>query len=237
MRKFGVSAFDNNQIVYKGTLQQFNKQSEELTEQLNIFQERLIDFANHHNKELKSNPEFRSKFLHMCNNIGIDPLNLYVDRDKHLFTVNDFNYELCVKIIQICRDTKDINGGLISFQELLSTYFNKLKITEKDLEDAIRLLSVLNGGFDVLKIKGNKILRSIPNELTNDQTKILEVCSIMGYTSVSLLRVNLEWSKIRCKSVLDEMVTNGLLWVDSQSKQREVLFWDPSWITKSLTHE
>ena len=172
----------------------------------------------------------------MCNNIGIDPLKLYTDRDKHLFTVNDFLYELCIRIIQICRDTKDVNGGLITFNELLRTYFNNMNVTEKDLIEAINMLGTLDGGFTILTIKGEKILRSVPNELTTDQTKILEVCSVMGYASISLLRVNLHWSKVRCKSVLDEMVTNGLLWVDNQSEQNEILFWDPSWIAKTLTN-
>ncbi|CAL9728760.1 vacuolar-sorting protein Snf8p [Monosporozyma unispora] len=236
MKKFGVAAFEDDERVYNETLKQFDKQTEQLTEQLGIFQEKLVEFANRHNEEIKSNPEFRSKFLHMCNTIGIDPLNLYVGRDKHLFTVNDFIYELSIKIIQICRNTKDLNGGLISFDELLNTYFKTLNITEGDLVEAIDLVSTLDGGFEILKIKGTKILRSVPNELTNDQTKILEVCSIMGYASVSLLRVNLKWSKVRCKSVLDEMVTSGILWIDSQTHQKEMLFWDPAWIAKSLSN-
>lgn len=234
MKRFGVSAFEDNGEVYSDTLKHFDKQTEQLSEQLGIFQEKLVDFASRHNEEIKSNPEFRSKFLHMCNNIGIDPLNLYVGKDKHLFTVNDFIYELSIRIIQICRDTKDLNGGLISFNELLNTYFKYVTVTEDNLTDAIHLLRDLDGGFEILKIKGGKILRSIPNELTTDQTKILEVCSIMGYASVSLLRVNLKWTKVRCKSVLDEMVTNGILWIDSQPRQKEMLFWDPAWIAKSL---
>lgn len=236
MKKFGLAAFNDNDKLYDNTLKQFNRKSEELSEQLKIFQDKLIEFANKHNQELKSNPSFRSKFLHMCNNIGIDPLKLYTDRDKHLFTVNDFLYELCIRIIQICRDTKDVNGGLITFNELLRTYFNNMNVTEKDLIEAINMLGTLDGGFTILTIKGEKILRSVPNELTTDQTKILEVCSVMGYASISLLRANLHWSKVRCKSVLEEMVTNGLLWVDNQSEQNEILFWDPSWIAKTLTN-
>lgn len=236
MKKFGLAAFNANDKLYDDTVKQFNRKSEELSEQLNIFQDKLIEFANKHNQELKSNPVFRSKFLHMCNNIGIDPLKLYTDRDKHLFTVNDFIYELCVRIIQICRTTKDINGGLLTFNELLRTYFKSMNVSEEDLTEAIDMLRTLDGGFTILTIKGEKILRSVPNELTTDQTRILEVCSIMGYASVSLLRANLCWSKVRCKSVLNEMVTNGLLWVDSQSEQNETLFWDPSWIAKALTN-
>lgn len=230
MKKFGVSAFEKDEVKY--TIKEFDQQNSELDQQLKAFQEKLIEFAQLHNDEIKSNPEFRSKFMIMCNNIGIDPLNLFIDRDKHLFTVNDFNYEMCLRIIQVCRNTKDINGGLIPISELRNVYFKSWKITEKQLLEIIAMLRTLDGGFEVIKIKNQKILRSIPNELTNDQTKILECCSIIGYVSISVIRANLDWDKIRCRSVLNEMVTNGLLWVDQQDV--ETLYWDPSWINKNI---
>lgn len=233
MKKFGVSAFEKNKI--KHTIKEFEQQNDELDQQLKAFQEKLIEFARLHNDEIRSNPEFRSKFMIMCNNIGIDPLNLFIDRDKHLFTVNDFNYEMCLRIIQICRNTKDINGGLIPVSELQNVYFKKWKITEKQLLEIIDMLRTLDGGFEIIEIKNQKILRSIPNELTNDQTKILECCSILGYVSNCILKANLNWNKIRRTSALNEMVTNGLLWVDQQDI--ETLYWDPSWINKTYSFE
>ncbi|CCK69991.1 ESCRT-II subunit protein SNF8 KNAG_0D02410 [Huiozyma naganishii CBS 8797] len=234
MKKFGVAAFEQNDSSYDDTLIQFNKQSGELKEQLKVFQDKLTEFAQVHNDELKSNPEFRSKFMRMCNTIGIDPLSIFINKDKHLFTVNDFIYELSIKIIQICRETKDINGGLISYKELLTTFFGHLKVTEEDLDEAVSILSVLDGGFETIKIRNDKILRSIPNELTTDQTQILEICSILGYASVSLLKANLSWTTVRSKSVLSEMVTTGLLWIDDQTNSNELFYWDPSWITKAI---
>lgn len=69
--------------------------------------------------------------------------------------------------------------------------------------------------------------------MTSDQTKILEICSILGYSSISLLKANLGWEAVRSKSALDEMVANGLLWIDYQGGA-EALYWDPSWITRQL---
>ncbi|MCG8711155.1 hypothetical protein JHU04_004554, partial [Brenneria sp. 4F2] len=95
------------------------------------------------------------KFIRMCSSIGIDPLSLF-DKDKHLFNVNDFYYEICVKVIEICRKTKDMNGGVLSFDELEKSYFRKLKVDMKDLEKSIDMLQSLDGGFEIFQIRGKK---------------------------------------------------------------------------------
>ena len=232
MKRFGVAAFDASKGKYESeTLQ---RQTKEYDDQLKLFQDRLVQFANAHNQELKENPEFKAKFMKMCYSIGIDPLNLF-DRDRHLFSVNDYYYEICVKLIQVCRETRDINGGIVSLDELRKVYFSgSSNVTEEDIEKAVEMLGSLDGGFEIFEIRNHlKFLRSVPNELTSDQTKVLEVCSVMGYASNSLLHANLNWERVRCKATLNEMVANGLLWVDDQCGGREILYWDPSWITRS----
>lgn len=233
MPNFGLSAFDHlNDKSYKNVSSNIlERQSLELEQQLEVFQGRLIDFAKKHNKDLKANPEFRSRFLRMCSSIGIDPLEIF-EKDQHLFNVDDFYYEISVKIIEVCRETKDMNGGVISFDELRNGYFKNLNVTMEDLEKSIDMIQVLDGGFKVFSIRGKKFLRSVPNEITGDQTKILEVCSIMGYASISLLRANFQWDAVRGRSVLEDMAANGMLWIDNQAGN-EILYWDPSWIMRS----
>ncbi|AQZ19045.1 SNF8 (YPL002C) [Zygosaccharomyces parabailii] len=235
MKRFGLAAFDGQQERdYEGISSSvLQRQNNELKEQLAVFQERLVVFAKKHNSEIQANPDFRIKFIRMCSSIGIDPLSLF-DKDKHLFNVNDFYYEICVKVIEICRKTKDMNGGVLSFDELEKSYFRKLKVDMKDLEKSIDMLQSLDGGFEIFQIRGKKFLRSVPNELTGDQTKILEICSILGYASISLLHANLNWKSFRSRAVLNEMVANGLLWIDEQA-DAEALYWDPSWI--NVLHE
>ncbi|CCE66210.1 hypothetical protein TPHA_0P00520 [Tetrapisispora phaffii CBS 4417] len=231
MKRFGLAALGDQQDQRYSDVSNdiLKRQSVELDEQLSIFRDRLIKFAKKHNKEIKENSEFRSKFMRMCSSIGIDPLSLF-DKDRHIFNAEDFYYEICVKIIEICRQTRDMNGGITSLDELENGYFANLKLDRTDLEKSIEMLKSLDGGIETFQIKGRKFLRSIPNELTSDQTKILEVCSVLGYASISLLKANLDWKRVRSKAVLDEMVSNGLLWVDNQNNGKEVLFWDPSWI-------
>lgn len=231
MKKYGVAAFEHDEENYrKFNKPLFENHQEELNNQLQTFQVKLIHFAKKHNHELRQNPDFRSKFMHMCSTIGVDSLSIF-DRDRHLFNVNDFYYEICVRIIEICRDTRDINGGVISIAELHKGYFKNLRVRVSDIEKSLEMLLSLDGGFETFVIRGEKYLRSVPHELTVDQANILEVCSILGYATISLLQANLNWSRIRSKSALDQMVANGLLWVDKQGGT-ETLFWDPSWISK-----
>ncbi|AMD22338.1 HGL002Cp [Eremothecium sinecaudum] len=232
MKRYGVAAFDERLRDYSNAGTILNRQSQELKNQLSIFQERLVSFAKDHNKELHANPDFRAKFIKMCSKIGIDPLTLF-DKEKHLFHVDEYYYEVCVKVIEICRTTKDLNGGIIAFDDLYKECFKTSEAQMEDLEKCIDMLAILEGGFEVLAIRGKKFLQSVPNELTGDQTKILEICAILGYASRSLLRANLEWENIRSKSVLEGMVANGLLWVDTQANG-ETLYWDPAWITHGI---
>lgn len=155
MPNFGLSAFDHlNDESYKNVSSNIlERQSLELEQQLEVFQGRLIDFAKKHNKDLKANPEFRSRFLRMCSSIGIDPLEIF-EKDQHLFNVDDFYYEISVKIIEVCRETKDMNGGVISFDELRNGYFKNLNVTMEDLEKSIDMIQVLDGGFKVFSIRG-----------------------------------------------------------------------------------
>lgn len=228
----GLAAFNADRSErFEATFNVLSKQNKELDEQLNVFQLKLVQFAKDHNKELKEHPEFRMKFIKMCTSIGIDPISLF-DKERHLFDVNDFYYEICVKVIEVCRETKDLNGGVISFDELHRSYFEQFKVQVCDLQKSIEMLESLDGGFEVFTIRGKKYLRSVPNELTNDQTKILEVCSILGYASKSLLRLNLKWKPVRSEAVLKEMVAKGLLWIDGQA-HGETLYWDPAWIVRS----
>ncbi|CCF56487.1 hypothetical protein KAFR_0B01880 [Kazachstania africana CBS 2517] len=235
MKRFGVSAFDSPSFDNNNNnkTSSIDKKSIELDEQLQIFQGKLVEFSKKHNAELQKNPNFRSKFLSMCSKIGVDPLNLY-DKDTHLFNVDDFYYEICCKIVKF---TRILNSGIISFKELL----NKIQIESQntninlhDIEKAINMLLTLDSGFEIITLKQNKkFLKFLPIELTVDQFKILEICSILGYASISLLKANLSWKSMRCKAILNEMVANGLLWIDDQDSN-ELLYWDPSWITRSI---
>lgn len=215
--------------------------SDQLSTQLQVFQSALINFANDHGDEIKLNSEFRSKFTELCLLIGIDPVELIIyEESKNKKHGDEYFISLSVKIVEVCQETRDLNGGLISFKELLPRIQNSAsmsaKVTEADIDKSLSILSSLGRGYDVLDMNGKKWLKfslaSTSSSFTGDHTSIFEACSFMGgYVSYQLLRDNYGWDKVRCKHVLDDMIMNGFLWVDNQGPDGECLYWEPSWIS------
>ena len=97
-----------------------------LQTQLSVFQSLLHSFALEHAATIKSNPTFRAEFARMCNAIGVDPLagsNVKGKKTDSLWAkvlggdVNDFYFEVAVRIVNLCRSTRAENGGLIGVKE------------------------------------------------------------------------------------------------------------------------
>jgi ESCRT-II complex subunit VPS22 len=104
-----------------------------LQTQLSVFQSLLHTFALEHSSTIKSNPTFRAEFARMCNTIGVDPLAASNVKGKNtrrglgeggsFWTqimggdMNDFYFEVAVRVVELCRETRAENGGLIGVEE------------------------------------------------------------------------------------------------------------------------
>lgn len=245
MKRVGIAAFEN----HAQTAQQYSdlshnlleEQSKELSTQLEVFRSTLAYFAVEHAAEIRTNPTFRTEFARMCTTIGVDPLassNSNSKKGGSLWAsilgkdVNDFYFELAVKVIEISRITRDENGGLISafaVKARLSRSSPPVDVTIDDIERAVKSLKVLGKGFELVEIAGTKYIRSVPSEMSSDQSAVLEACEAMGYVNISMLRDNLKWEPARSQTILNDMVASGILWVDNQGKV-ETAYWTPSWI-------
>ncbi|KAK6202786.1 uncharacterized protein RJT21DRAFT_118863 [Scheffersomyces amazonensis] len=217
------------------------KHTDQLSTQLSVFQSALINFASEHGNEIKSNLEFRNKFTHLCNSIGIDPLELllYTGSKNSKIRLDNFYIALAVRIIEVCQQTRDLNGGLISIKELLSILKEndslQINITSNEIEKSLSYLNTLGKGYEILNINDKKWLKfssATGSGISNDQKRVYELCSFMGgFVTYKLLRDNFEWDKVRCKTVIDEMIMNGLVWVDTQGENGQYQYWEPSWIS------
>ncbi len=146
---------------------------------------------------------------------------------------------MCLKIIEWCMRTRPLNGGIIALDDLVrlinsDTWVNTdlhLVFTESDIMDAINHLSVLGKELEHVKIGKREYIKSISQELNPDQRAILDTADVLGYVSVSLLHDNFGWKRVRCRTSIDELVTNGILWVDIREK-RETKYWITSWVNQ-----
>jgi ESCRT-II complex subunit VPS22 len=183
------------------------------------------------------------EFARMCSAIGVDPLASSAGKKgdtgasgslwSQLLggSVNDFYFELAVRVVEVCGATREENGGLLSFADCCDRIAkNRMEgaaeITEDDISLAIDTLSPLAGGFATIKLGNERYIRSVSKELSTDAAAVLEAAQLLGYISMSLLMTNLHWPHARSKTVVEDLVMDGMLWVDAQSEEME--FWSPS---------
>lgn len=75
-------------------------------------------------QDIRSNPAFRTEFARMCTAIGVDPLASSTNKKGSFWaemlgtSVNDFYFELAVRVVEVCRRTREENGGLIAVGEV-----------------------------------------------------------------------------------------------------------------------
>jgi len=129
-RGVGLSAFQNRSSLsssyanHGASLRSTNLES--FQTQLSVFQSVLHNFALQHADTIKSNPTFRAEFAHMCNAIGVDPLAGSNVKGKDMGSwwgqmmggdVNDFYFQVAVRVVEVCRAGRGENGGLIGVEE------------------------------------------------------------------------------------------------------------------------
>lgn len=68
----------------------------------------------------------------------------------------------------------------------------------------------------------------MPKELNTDQSAVLEAVQVLGYVSVSMLMVNLKWTRPRAQTAVDDLLGEGMLWVDKQCAEWE--YWSPGFM-------
>ena len=114
-----------------------------------------------------------------------------------------------------------------------------LFITDVYRDDIIRginALEPLGPGITLITLpNGTKHIRSIPAELNPDQATVLDIAGITGgVVSVGLLRVNLGWEDGRCRNVLEELLVEGMVWVDDppQEGEGEREYWIPRGVSE-----
>ena len=123
MSAFNTAAISSEQYAKHGANLR-STHAEALANQLSVFQAALHNFSLTHAKDIRSNPTFRAEFARMCNAIGVDPLagsNVKgaAGTGKSVWakmlgsSVNDFYFELAVKVVECCAETRGENGGLV----------------------------------------------------------------------------------------------------------------------------
>lgn len=211
------------------------KQRAALETQVEVFRMALLDFKRDHSDEIAEDPAVSGSFSEICIAFGIDPLVVTQDRDE-----GERSNQLALKVVEFCTKSRFLNGGIVSITDMLvsinkDTWLSEdlhMDFVQADVLKAIDHLAVLGSELRVVKIGKRQYIKCTPQELNLDQQLIIETAEMLGFVSVPMLRDNFGWKTVRCRTAIDELVTNGILWVDSA--EREVKYWTTSWINKDL---
>jgi len=244
----GLAAFDRSRLTsaqyasHGSNLK--TSHSTSLSTQLSVFRSLLQNFAQTHAKDIRSNPSFRAEFARMCTAIGVDPLASSSgaagkDGGGSFWaqilggSVNDFYFELAVRVVEVCGATRVENGGLIGVKEVRERIMRTrmeggAEITDDDILRAVRALEPLGSSYSTLKVGHKLYIRSVPKELNTDQSAVLEAAQLLGYVSVSMLMANLRWPRARAQTAIDDLVSESMLWVDKQAEEAE--YWNPGFM-------
>lgn len=191
---------------------------------------KLSSFAKRHQKEIRSDPLFRQRFLELCAPIGVDPLVA----DKKSFWgqlvggMGDYYHELAVKIAEVCLASRAANGGIMSVGEVQAilakrqTRFGMAETTSKlvsvaDIEVAVGKLAKLGGGFRILTVGASKMIVSVPQELDSDHMHVMAVAAAgdtPGVVDVDGLVEASEWTWSRAERALELLLQQGMAWLD-----------------------
>lgn len=213
------------------------KHSDLLAAQFSVLRSAVVNFAVEHGEEIGKNQDFSKKFTEICNLIGVDSLELLLYQQSQGKKSPAFFDGLAIRIVEVCKESRNFNGGLIAIKELRSILRQgadvALPVEEDDIMKALGALQNLGKGYDVIAVGGRRWVKfysaSGDGGIPADHKRIYEMCDFMGgYVSYGLLRDNYGWDNVRVRNVIEEMISDGLLWVDSQGD--EWLFWEPSWI-------
>lgn len=150
-------------------------------------------------------------------------------------SVNDFYFNLGVLIVEECRATRAENGGLISVSDLQSRISKStriggsMEVSDDDIKRAVDSLAPLGSCFSIMTIGHRSLIRSVPKELNTDQSTVLEAIQVLGYVTVSMLQLNLGWERPRAHAVVEDLMADSLVWVDTQAGENE--YWSPAFLT------
>ena len=233
-RRPGLAHTRNPTVVAAIASSFATQRSEHIAAQLATFKEKLEGFAAAHRAEIARDPVFRTHFLALAREVGVDPLASSKSVWASTLGVGGFYFDLAVAAAGVCIASRPVDGGLLSLHELT----RRLRaargsaagaISEDDVSRALSKLSVLGGGFAEVMLGGERYVRSLPDELDTDAAAVLTIAAVSsgaavapegvggkGWVTISDVRTGCGWPAERAARALSALMQDGLAWVDTQ---------------------
>jgi predicted metal-dependent hydrolase len=107
-------------------------------------------------------------------------------------------------------------------------------ITINDIEQAIKSVSELKCGFQIVKIKDSKAVVTVPMEKSAKSDEIIEIASENGgWIGYSIAYNKKGMSKLEFEDAINKLVEHEVCWIDeqnfikNQTKNDDIIYWFP----------
>lgn len=102
--------------------------------------------------------------------------------------------------------------------------FQDQNIDEHDIRCSVDKLKCLGDGYHFTKAGNVTFLVSVPVNLNTDHAQILALADQNSFTTVREIIDKLKWTHERAESVLSFLLSEGMVWIDSQSEEYSYWF-------------
>eukprot|EP01126_Amoeba_proteus_P009221 TRINITY_DN1349_c0_g1_i10.p1 TRINITY_DN1349_c0_g1~~TRINITY_DN1349_c0_g1_i10.p1 ORF type:complete len:119 (+),score=24.95 TRINITY_DN1349_c0_g1_i10:619-975(+) len=102
------------------------------------------------------------------------------------------------------------------------------RISRYDVERAVQKLEILGNSYKVIKYGDRLMIQSVPFELNSDHTTVLALAPALGYLTVPMIQEKQGWASSRIALTLNQLLTEGMIWIDDQEPDGVIKYWFPS---------
>lgn len=207
-----------------------------MIENIDNLKKQLKNFEKKHEKELKTNKDYYAKVSTLRDELGLpQEIGVYEWKEsaslKDRITGGGYYDQLGFEILELGKKIVSETGGIISVAELV-LQINKSRpgklVTPKDTIKAIESLVDAKLIQPLRKLSsGVLIVEFVSIELSDDQSKVLDLASRHGFLTRESLITHSNWAPERANIVLEELVKTGIALKD-ETYEEGTKYWFPS---------
>ncbi|KAK1939804.1 putative Vacuolar-sorting protein SNF8 [Babesia divergens] len=180
------------------------------------FRKKLRSFVGKYKKLIHDDPAFRLEFLEMCDLMGVDPLLQSSGQWARMLGLSSFYAELTVRVLDVCLQTRAMNGGCCEMTQMLEAFPKHLRITEADVMRCINTCAPFGeNSIKTMRINDKTIILTSPLVMGNEHRQLFETAAALkrGITVEDVTEL-CGWPTQKVMGVLNYFIQQQVVWVD-----------------------
>ncbi|CDR94216.1 hypothetical protein, conserved [Babesia bigemina] len=194
--------------------------SEETTEAFkrvaDDFKADMCHFVEKYKNVINADPYFRLEFLEMCDLVDFDPLIHSYSSLSRILGLSSFYSMVTMRMLEICIQTRGLNGGLCEIRQVLDAFPKKAQIRADDILISIRECAAFGkNSIRTVRINDKTIIVTTPIVLGDDYSECLHLAAgLKRGVAVSDLIDGLGWNHQKAQSLLNCFTRHQIAWID-----------------------